>query len=415
MMIEEFHIIMEYLSPEPTGPSALPPRPPSLVVVTPQDIEPDIHHSLSQANVGSVEAFEKTLNPPSSLVVSKSLQSESSFVSGDIINTRKPAFSRASSMPNVNPRIGKQRNKRSSLSGCKETSLPNSMVSPVKKPSSQRSPHGLPERTFKSDSQPHRRRSNNGQTVSIAKFLKDDNRSRANPHSVDAADARSTKAVISLSVHSEREIPVTTHPAKGPVMPKKSSSMCSVQVVPSTAHTTRRPATPKKASSLRSVEVVAITRRSPGSVNFKSTSMSSRSSSSKAKIPALQTSKSESTVGVIARSPDSITDELPGITSHGCRSTHKSFYGVSSYHGHSSLPDLFTSTTLSGGRSENNLSAAYGFPSTTADIRKQKFSKKEFESLHSDDASGCTWNCESSFSIAEGDDDTTDFESFSSR
>jgi hypothetical protein len=410
MMIEEFHILVEYLSIEPAGPSGLPP-PPSLVI-KPQDLEPDKDHSLSQANVGNVEAFETTLYPPFSIVASKELQSKSSF-SGDIINRRKPAISSASSLPNVNPKAGKQRNRRSSLSGFKETSLPNSMVSPAKKPSSQRSLHGVPERTLKSDSEPHRRRSNSGQTVSIAKFLMDDNRNR-----VDAADATSTKAVISLSVHSKRQIPATAHPTRCPVMPQKASSLRSEQVVPATAQPTRRPLMPQKASSLRSVEVVAIRRRSPRSLNFKSTSMSSRSLSSNAKIPAFRTSKSESVNGVIPRILDSVTDELPGSSSHGCRSTHKSFYGVSSYHGNSSLPNLFddtfTSTSLSCGRSENNWAAVYGFPSITTDIKKQRFGKKEFESFHSDGSSGCTWNCESSFSIAEEDDDTTDLESFSS-
>jgi hypothetical protein len=418
MMIEEFRILMEYLSTEYTGPSGLPP-PPS-TIVTPKDPEPDIHHSLSsQANVGNVEAFEKTLNPFSSLVASKELQSKSSF-SGDIINTRKAPISSASSMPIVNLKAGKQKNKRSSLSGFKETSLPNSMVSPAKKPSSQRSLHGVPERTLKSDSEPHRRRANSGQTVSIAKFLMNDNRYRVKPHSADAADdATSTKTVISLSVHSKRKIPATAHPTRRPVMPQKASSLHSGQVVPATAQPTRHPLMPQKSSSLRSVEVVAIRRKSSRSLNFKSTSISSRSLSSKAKIQEFGTSKSKRVIGVIPRSFDSVTDELPGISSHGCRSTHKSFYGVSSYHGNSSLPNLFddtfTSTSLSCDRSGNNLAAVYGVPSITTDIKKQRFGNKEFESFHSDDSSGCNWNCESSFSIAEGDDDTTDLESFSSR
>jgi uncharacterized membrane protein YdjX (TVP38/TMEM64 family) len=110
----------------------------------------------------------------------------------------------------------------------------------------------------------------NGQTVTIAKFLEDDNRNRAKPRSVEAADATSMKAPSSLQVHN-------------------------CKVVPTTAHATTRPGMPKKASSQRFV----VQSRKSGPLSDNVTSPPSRSLSLNAKRPAYQTSKSESFLGVM--------------------------------------------------------------------------------------------------------------------
>jgi uncharacterized membrane protein YdjX (TVP38/TMEM64 family) len=131
----------------------------------------------------------------------------------------------------------------------------------------------------------------NGRTVTIAKFLKDDNRNRAKPHKVEAVDARSTKALSSLPVHK--------------------------RMVPTTAHATRRPGMPPKASSQRSV--VQNRKSGPRSGTVRSTPTPPRALSSKAKRPAYLTSKSESFLGSMPICPYPLEDEFPGFSRYGCQ------------------------------------------------------------------------------------------------
>jgi hypothetical protein len=159
----------------------------------------------------------------------------------------------------------------------------------------------------------------NGKTVTIAKFLEDDNRNRDKPYSVEAADATSTKAVSSLPVHKRK--------------------------VPTTAHTTRRLLMPPKTSSHRSV--LQNRKISPRSSNI--TMTPSRVLSSKAKRPAYQTSKSESFLGgVIPLCPYPLEYESPGVSRVGSQT--KSFDSLESHQDYylQLLPavDAFASTTL---------------------------------------------------------------------
>jgi hypothetical protein len=150
--------------------------------------------------------------------------------------------------------------------------------------------------------------------VTISQFLKDDNRNRAKPHSVEAADdAMSTTAVVSSSL----VVPVHT------------------RQLPSTAHVIkRRPMMPPKAPSQRSV--VQKNRKSAGI-----TWPSSRAlSSNKAKRPAYQTSKTNSSfaraVMVVPHqhSPYPLEDEFPGVSRHGwCKENDSNHHaGDSSVH-----------------------------------------------------------------------------------
>jgi hypothetical protein len=205
-------------------------------------------------------------------------------------NKQKPDFLRASSMPNVMARGGKQRRPRSSLRTFQESSVPNLMVTPARKPTSQQSLHEMSEWISMSDSEHLKLRSNierassardvtattrnqktrrsllteneqtsertllgassrqssevnsvddaqmllmqglrsnralNGQTVTIAKFLKDENRNRVKPHSVEAADAASMKAISSPLVHKWKVVPTTARATRHPMMPEKASS-----------------------------------------------------------------------------------------------------------------------------------------------------------------------------------------------
>jgi hypothetical protein len=248
------------------------------------------------------------------------------------LTTRKPTFLRASSMPNVMVRGGKQRRPRSSLKAFKESSMPNLMITPVKKPTSRE----MSEWTSMSDSEHLKLRSNierassardvtattrnqrsrrslvienkqtsertllgassirssevksvddaqmlpmqglhanpalNGQTVTIAKFLEDEYRNRVKPGSVEVADATSMEAVSSPLVHKWKVVPTTAHAARHPVMPEKASSQRFL---------------------------VQSRKNDPLSGNV--TSTPSGSVSSKAKRPAYQTSKSESFLGVM--------------------------------------------------------------------------------------------------------------------
>jgi uncharacterized membrane protein YdjX (TVP38/TMEM64 family) len=131
----------------------------------------------------------------------------------------------------------------------------------------------------------------NGRTVTIAKFLEDDNRNRAKPHSVEAADARSTKAVSSLPVHK--------------------------RIVSTSAHATRRPGMPQKVSSQRSF--VQIRKSGPHSGTVTPTPTPPRALSSKAKRPAYLTSKSESFLGSMPLCPYPLEDEFPGFSRYGCQ------------------------------------------------------------------------------------------------
>jgi hypothetical protein len=242
------------------------------------------------------------------------------------LTTRKPEYLRASSMPNVMARGGKQRRPRSSLRTFQESSMPNLVVTPARKPTKQQSLHAMSEWISMSDSEHlklrskierassardvtattrnqktrrsllieneqtsertllgassrqssevkrvndaqlllmqglHSNRSLNGQTVTIAKYLEDENRNRVKPHSVEGADVASMKAISSPLVHKWK-------------------------VVPTTARATRYPMMPVKASSERFV--VQSRDNDPLFV------------SSKAKRPAYQTSKSESFLGVM--------------------------------------------------------------------------------------------------------------------
>jgi hypothetical protein len=90
--------------------------------------------------------------------------------------------------------------------------------------------NGVPQRTSKSDPEllKLKRRSSIGQTVTIAKFLEDDSRSRVKPCREEAADAKSTKAITCLPVHKWKVVPTTAHATIRLVMPKKASSKRSV-------------------------------------------------------------------------------------------------------------------------------------------------------------------------------------------
>jgi hypothetical protein len=86
--------------------------------------------------------------------------------------------------------------------------------------------NGVSKQTCKSDSE-HlklKRRSSIGQTVTIAKFLEDDNRSRVKTCREEAADAKSTKAIACLPVHKLKVVPTTAQTTRRPVMPEKASS-----------------------------------------------------------------------------------------------------------------------------------------------------------------------------------------------
>jgi hypothetical protein len=267
--------------------------------------------------------------------------------------TRKPDLLRASSMSNVMARTGKQMGQQNLL---KDFQKPDIMLTPAKKSTSQRSLHGVSERTSKSDSELLKRRSNNerassvldvnqkspralvtekkqtsertllkasrksskaesiddaetlpkqlvkpgtkvrlqglnanpalkGQTVTIAKFLSDDNRNRVKPLNVEATDAASTKAVSNLPVQK--------------------------RIAPMAAHTTRHPVMPQKSSSQRSV--LQNRKSAPCSDNVTPTTPS-RALSSKAKIPAYQTPTNECFFGVTTACPYLLEDEFPGVS-----------------------------------------------------------------------------------------------------
>jgi hypothetical protein len=188
-----------------------------------------------------------------------------------------------------------------------------------------------------------------GQTVKPAKCLQDHNNNPANPIRVEEAiyDVTSAKAA--------RDLSTTTQP-------------------------TRRPVIPPKASSLRSVPVTPIRRSGPRSINVASTSTSTSTSfrvlSPNGKRPSYQTSKSESVIKSMPRSPYPLADEFPGISSYGCQTSHKSFHGVTSYSGNSSLPNLFDDTStaalLNDVRKEKLVSSV-----DAIDIKKQRSSRKE--------------------------------------
>jgi hypothetical protein len=336
---------------QPTGPSGLRgPLPPSLVV-KPQDLDPAIHHSLSREMSTTREPKQTERR---SLLQSGRKDSRSKLI------TRTQYLLRASSMPNVMARAGKQKSQQSSLRDFQQPSMPNIMVTPAKKPTSQRSLHGVSERTSKSDLELLKRRSNNerasserdvtastrnqksrrafltekrqpserivprasrqssedqcvddaqmlpkhlvkpsrkvrlqglntnpalnGKTVTIAKFLEDDNRNRVKPQRVEATDATSTKAVSNLPVHKRK--------------------------VSTTAHATRRPVMAQKTSSPRSF----VQKRKSGPCSGNAMPTPSRALPSKAKIPAYQTSESESFLGVRTLCPYPLEDEFPGVS-----------------------------------------------------------------------------------------------------
>jgi hypothetical protein len=269
------------------------------------------------------------------------------------LTTRKPDLLRASSVSNVMARTGKQMGQQSLI---KDFQKPDIILSPAKKSTSQRSLHGVSERTSKSDSELLKRRSNNerassardvnqkspralvtekkqtsertllkasrksskaesiddaqtlpkqlvkpgtkvqlqglnanpalkGQTVTIAKFLSDENRNRAKPLNVEATDAASTKAVSNLPVQK--------------------------RIVPTTAHATQHPVMPQTSSSQRSV--LQNRKSAPCSGNVTPTTPS-RALSSKAKIPAYQTPTSECFFGVTTTCPYLLEDEFPGVS-----------------------------------------------------------------------------------------------------
>jgi hypothetical protein len=385
------------------------------VIPSSQDLNPARHHSLSPKKASKVKAFDETLYSPSSRFVLKGEDAQLAY-NGDVLDnvedlpdqeqvslfqelsvkpvaldvrpqnlisttrepkqterrsllqsgrkdsrskltTRKPDILRATSMSNVMARAGKQTGQQTLP---KDFQRPNIMLTPTKKPTSQRSLHGVSERTSKSDSELLKRRSNNarassardfmastrnqksrrdlatekkqtsertllkasrqpseakivdnaqslpkqlvkpgtkiqlqglnanpalnGQTVTIAKFLSDDNRNRVKPLSVEAADATSTKAVSSLAPVQKR-------------------------IVPTTAHSTRRPVMAPKTSSQRSVGQS----RKSGSYSGNATPTPTPNLSSKAKIPAYQTSTSECFSVVVTLSPYLLEDEFPGV------------------------------------------------------------------------------------------------------
>jgi hypothetical protein len=235
-----------------------------------------------------------------------------------------------------------------------------------------------------------------------------------------------------LPVHSKRKLSTTAHPTKLPMMPQEALSQRSVPVkqiirsdpralhVASTSTSSRvlssrakRPAyqtpksesvigiiprnpypleydfpgishygcqttmMPQKASSQRSVPVKQIIRSDPRALHVASTSTSSRALSLKAKRPAYQTSKSESVIGIIPRSPYPLEYDFPGISHYGCQTTPKPSYGVTSYKGNSPLPNLFDDTSTSNVRKEKLVSSVDVSPYNTRDFKKQKSNKKE--------------------------------------
>jgi hypothetical protein len=150
-------------------------------------------------------------------------------------NSEHLKLERRSSINGVSERISKSDSdnlklkRRSSINGVSERiSQSDSEHLKLKRRSSV---NGVSELTFKSDSE-HlklKRRSSIGETVTIAKFLEDDSRSRVKPCREEAADAKSTKAITCLPVHKWKVGPTTTHAATiRPVMPKKVSSKRSV-------------------------------------------------------------------------------------------------------------------------------------------------------------------------------------------
>jgi hypothetical protein len=250
--------------------------------------------------------------------------------------TRKPDLLRASSMPNVMARGGKQRRPRSSRRALEESSMPNLMVTSARKPTSQQSLHEMSECISMPDSE-HLKLRSNIERASSARDVTATTRNQKSRRSLVIKNeqtrqrtllgASSRQSSEVKSVDDAQMLPLQglhANPAligqtvtiakfladdyRNRVKPRSvkatdAASMKAVssplvhkwKVVPTTAHAARHPVMPEKASSQRFL--VQSRKNDPLSGNV--TSTPSGSVSSKAKRPAYQTSKSESFLGVM--------------------------------------------------------------------------------------------------------------------
>jgi hypothetical protein len=135
-MITEYLMVVEYLSDYCKEASGLPL--PSVVVES-QDLEPTKH----QERMPVSREMSTTQDPKLTGRRSPLQSGRRDFRSK--LSTRKPDFLRELSMPNVMARG------RESLRAFKQTSLTNVMVTPARKPASQRSLNGMSEQTSKSE------------------------------------------------------------------------------------------------------------------------------------------------------------------------------------------------------------------------------------------------------------------------
>jgi hypothetical protein len=274
VMITEYLMVVENLSNYLKGASGL--LLPSLVVKS-QDLE----HAKHQNRMPVSRAMSTTQDPK--LTERRSLLQSGRRDSRPKLSTRKPDFLRECSMPSVMARgrrslrafkqsympnvnvtparkpVSQRRERtsksdsehlklrrRSSLNGVSEPTRKSdgehlklrrrsSLNGVSEQPSKSDGEHlklrrrssinGVSERTCKSESE-HlklKRRSSIGQTVTIAKFLEDNNRSRVKTCREEAADAKSTKAITCLPVHKLKVVSTTAHTTRRPVMPEKAS------------------------------------------------------------------------------------------------------------------------------------------------------------------------------------------------
>jgi hypothetical protein len=274
------------------------------------------------------------------------------------LTRRQPDFLRASSMSNVMASAGKQTGEQTLP---KDFQRPNLMPTTAKKPKSQRSLHGVSERTSKSDSELLRRRSNNERAYSSRDVMAsttnqksrralaiekqtsertllnasrqpseakrvDDAQTlpkelvkpgtRVRLQGLNATPALNGQAVTIAKFLSDdsrnRVKPLSVEAADATSTKAVSSLAVLKRIVPTTTHATKRPVMAPKSSSQRSV----VQRRKSDSFsgNVTRTPTPTRTLSSNAKIPARETSTSECFSVVVSLCPYLLEDEFPGVS-----------------------------------------------------------------------------------------------------